>query len=128
MQFTPCGLQKNKPCQCNFYKAVIGRTRVYLIRRRKKERNRLRPIGATCLILQTPAERLRSFAVLKMTKSRNRGSSANCSAQKTRARRLLPIPQQVHELLAGLCLIESTAEIGRCCNRVLFLHATHLHA
>ena len=40
----------------------------------------------------------------------------------------LSVTQQIHELLAGLGLIEGAAEIGCCGNGVLFLHATHLHA
>ena len=40
----------------------------------------------------------------------------------------LPVSQEIHELLAGLCLVECTAKIGCCGNGILLLHATHLHA
>ena len=36
--------------------------------------------------------------------------------------------QQVHELLAGLCLVECAGEVARGGYGVLLLHSAHLHA
>lgn len=35
--------------------------------------------------------------------------------------------QQIHKFFAGLCLIESTAEIAGCRDGVLFFYTAHLH-
>ena len=35
---------------------------------------------------------------------------------------------EIHKFLAGLSLVESTAEVTRCGDAVLFLYTTHLHA
>ena len=41
----------------------------------------------------------------------------------------LPVSfDEVHELLARLGLLEESGKIGRGCQRVLLLHASHLHA
>lgn len=43
-------------------------------------------------------------------------------------RKLSPVPQQIHELLAGLGLVEGSAKIGCCGYGVLLLYTSHLHA
>lgn len=85
------------------------------------------PIGATCLILKPchfeRAKRLRNLNYLCSDFSHTLEMTMNGHDKK-----LLPVPEQIHELLAGLCLIEGATEVGCCGYGILLFHATHLHA
>ena len=74
------------------------------------QKKQVAPHGATCLILKPchfeRAKRLRNLNDLCSDFSHTLEMTMNGHDKK-----LLPVSEQIHELFAGLCLIESTAKV-----------------